>query len=623
MDSYQKYIALSRYARYLPDQLRRETWEETVTRYCDFFSKRSESFPAKKVHEAIVNLKVMPSMRAIMTAGKALDRDNVAGYNCSYITVDDPRAFDEALYILMCGVGLGFSVENQYVSKLPVIAESFNPTETTIKVRDSKIGWASSFKELINLLYGGSVPTWDLSLLRPAGSPLKTFGGRSSGPAPLHDLFNFCVHTFKKAAGRKLNSIECHDIMCKIADIVVVGGVRRSALISLSDFNDERLRYAKTGQWWMEEPHRALSNNSAVYTERPDIGLFMKEWISLYDSKSGERGIVNRHAAQRKVKTLGDRRDPNKEFGCNPCGEIILRPNEFCNLTEVVIREDDTLKTLMEKVEIATILGTFQSTLTDFRYLRSVWRKNVEEERLLGVSLTGIMDHAVLNHPNDDAREWLDKLREHAIEVNKKWADVLGINPSAAITTVKPSGTVSQLVDASSGIHPRISRFYIRRVRNDKKDPLSDFLIEQGIPHETDVMKNSNWVFSFPMKAPDHCRIASEMSAIDQLEHCIMVNKHWVEHNSSITVYVREHEWLDVAAWVYAHLDEINGISFLPYTDTIYMQAPYEPITEEQFNDLVKEFPAVDFDTYNVDEHEDKTQGAQLLACVSGACSIE
>lgn len=623
LNAYQRYIALSRYARYLPEQQRRETWEETVSRYCDFFASKHESFPKNDVYEAITNLKVMPSMRALMTAGKALERDNVAGYNCSYIAVDDPRAFDEALFVLMCGTGLGFSVERQFITKLPDVAETFHKTDTVIKVKDSKLGWASAFRELISLLYSGHIPQWDLTALRPAGAPLKTFGGRSSGPGPLNDLFRFTVNLFTKSAGRKLNSLECHDLMCKIADVVVVGGVRRSALISLSNLSDDRIRHAKSGQWWVDEPQRALSNNSVAYTEKPDMLQFMQEWTSLYESKSGERGIVNRVAAKKKIKSLGEsRRNPNFDFGANPCGEIILRPQEFCNLTEVVIREEDTLETLMKKVEIATILGTFQSTLTDFRYLRSIWKKNVEEERLLGVSLTGIMDHPVLGTVNDQAKEWLNKMREHSIQVNKDWAAKLGINPSAAITTVKPSGTVSQLVDSSSGIHPRMSRYYIRTVRNDKKDPLSDFLIQQGVPHETDVMKDSNWVFSFPMKSPSHCRIASEMTAIDQLEHYLMFNEHWTEHNPSITVYVREHEWLEVAAWVFKHFDEINGVSFLPYNDSIYQQAPYQPIDEETYNKMIETFPVVDFDKYNVNEYADNTVGVQTLACVGGVCEI-
>lgn len=623
LNAYQRYIALSRYARYLPEQQRRETWEETVSRYCEFFGGKYESFPKEEIYNAISNLKVMPSMRALMTAGKALERDNIAGYNCSYIAVDDPRAFDEALFVLMCGTGLGFSVERQFITKLPDVAESFHPSETVIKVKDSKLGWASSFRELISLLYSGHIPQWDLTALRPAGAPLKTFGGRSSGPGPLNDLFRFTVNLFKKAQGRKLNSLECHDLMCKIADVVVVGGVRRSALISLSNLSDDRVRHAKSGQWWLDEPQRALSNNSVAYTEKPDMLQFMQEWTSLYESKSGERGIVNRLAAKKKIKSLGEgRRNPNFDFGANPCGEIILRPQEFCNLTEVIIREDDTLDSLLKKVEIATILGTFQSTLTDFRYLRSVWKKNVEEERLLGVSLTGIMDHPVLGIVSDETKVWLTKMREHSIKVNKEWADKLGIPPSASITTVKPSGTVSQLVDSSSGIHPRMSRYYIRTVRNDKKDPLSDFLIQQGVPYETDVMKDSNWVFSFPMKSPEHCRIASEMTAIDQLEHYLMYNDYWTEHNPSITVYVREHEWLEVAAWVFKHFDGLNGVSFLPYNDSIYQQAPYQPIDEQTYNMMMETFPTVDFDQYNVNEYEDKTVGVQTLACVGGACEI-
>lgn len=624
MNAYQRYISMSRYSRYLPEQKRRETWEETVKRYCDFFrAKFGDKFPYDRAYNEIVNLEVMPSMRALMTAGKALERDHVAGYNCSYIAVDDVRAFDEALFILMNGTGLGFSVERQFIAKLPEVSEEFHKTDTVIKVKDSKIGWASAFRELISMLYGGHIPKWDLTSLRAAGAPLKTFGGRSSGPGPLNDLFEFTTNTFRRAAGRKLTSQECHDLMCKVADVVVVGGVRRSALISLSNLSDDRMRHAKGGQWWIDHPERALANNSVSYTEKPEIGAFMEEWLSLYNSKSGERGIFNRWAAKRKVKALGaDRRNPDHDFGANPCGEIILRPAGFCNLTEVVIRDGDSLERLKEKVEIATILGTFQSTLTNFRYLRSVWKRNAEEERLLGVSLTGIMDHAVLNNVNPELAGWLDTLREHTIGVNREWAASLGINPSAAITTVKPSGTVSQLVDSSSGIHPRMSRYYVRTVRNDKKDPLSDFMVDQGIPHETDVIKQSNWVFSFPMKSPDASRLASEMTAIEQLEHYLVFNKHWTEHNPSITVYVREHEWIEVGAWVYKHFEEVNGISFLPYSDHTYQQAPYQPVEEDVYENLIKDFPQVEFDEFKVDEHEDNTTGTQTLACVGGVCEI-
>ena len=624
LDSYQRYIALSRYARYLPDEQRRETWEETCKRYANYFGEKYAEFPKDQVYDAIVNLKVMPSMRALMTAGKALDRDHVAGYNCSALAVDDPRAFDEAMYISMCGCGVGFSVERQFITKLPVVSEEFYESNTVIKVADSKIGWASGLRELVSLLYSGQIPQWDLSLLRSAGAPLKTFGGRSSGPEPLDRLYKFFVTTFRNAAGRKLNSLECHDLMCKIGEIVVVGGVRRSAEISLSNLSDDRMRHAKSGQWWLEHPQRALSNNSVAYTEKPDMQQFLAEWTALYESKSGERGVFNRYAVQKKFKKQGRRKWENIEFLTNPCGEIALRPAGFCNLTEVVIREDDTLDSLKEKVSLATILGTFQSTLTGFRYLRSIWKKNAEEERLLGVSLTGIMDHEVMSGQKgmDTLGHWLDELRAVAIETNKTWADKLGINASVAITTVKPSGTVSQLTNASSGIHPRYSEYYIRTVRNDKKDPLSDFMIKSDIPSESDVMSGSNWVFSFPQKSPSHAVLSENMNAIAQLEHYKVFNKHWAEHSVSITVYVREHEWLEVGAWVYKNFDDVNGISFLPHTEHSYAQAPYQPITHDEYNLMMMNFPKVDWDDFNVKEHEDNGKGAQQLACVSGVCEI-
>lgn len=625
MNDYQRYIALSRYARYMPDLKRRETWEETVGRYVQYFSEKfGDDFPKQRAYDAIAGMKVMPSMRALMTAGKALERDHVAGYNCSALAVDDPRAFDEAMYISMCGCGVGFSVERQFVTKLPLVAEEFFETGTIIHVKDSKIGWASALRELVSLLYSGHVPRWDVSALRPAGAPLKTFGGRSSGPEPLDKLFKFFVSVFRNAAGRKLTSVECHDLMCKIGEIVVVGGVRRSAEISLSNLSDDRMRHAKSGQWWLDNPQRALANNSVAYTEKPDMQQFMNEWLALYESKSGERGIFNRYAAQKKFKQHGRRKWENVEFLTNPCGEIALRPAGFCNLTEVVIREDDTLETLKEKVEMATILGTYQSTLTNFRYLRSIWKKNAEEERLLGVSLTGIMDHEVMSGQKgfDVLESWLDELRIHAVTVNDEWSERLGINQSVAVTTVKPSGTVSQLTDASSGIHPRYSHYYIRTVRNDKKDPLSDFLISQGVPHESDKMNGHAWVFSFPMKTPSHAVISEEMSAIKQLEHYKLFNEHWAEHNVSITVYVREHEWLEVAAWVYKHFDMVNGISFLPHSDHSYEQAPYQPITKEEYEKLTTEFPKIDWTQFTVSEHEDNGKGAQQLACVSGVCEL-
>lgn len=627
MNNYQKYIALSRYARWDENLGRRETWKETVTRYCDFFYSRfPASFPYGQIHTAILNLEIMPSMRCLMTAGKALERDEIAGYNCSYVAVDHPRVFDEILYILMCGTGVGFSVERQSISNLPEVPSELHPTDTTIVVKDSRMGWASSFRELIALLYSGKIPKWDTSALRPAGARLKTFGGRSSGPAPLAELFAFTINLFIKAKGRKLNSLECHDLVCKIADIVVVGGVRRSALISLSNLTDERMRNAKNGAWWEDSVQRALANNSVAYTEKPDIGIFMKEWQALYDSKSGERGVFNRVAAKKSADATGRRDTTNSQYGTNPCGEIILRSAGLCNLTEVVVRSTDSFADLERKVELATILGTFQSTLTDFRYLRSIWKKNAEEERLLGVSLTGIMDHPVLGgsgRPQDDKElpDILEKLKQKAIETNAILADKLGINRSVSITTVKPSGTVSQLVDSASGIHPRYSQYYVRTVRADKKDPLAVFLKDQGVPCEDDVTKpNAVDVFSFPQKSPDGSVMRTDMSALDQLEHYLVFKKFWCEHNPSITVYVKEHEWLEVGAWVYKNFDYLGGVSFLPYSDHVYKQAPYQEIDKETYDNLVSEFPDVSWADFV--ETYDSTTGQQELACVSGVCEI-
>lgn len=619
MNDYQRYIHASRYARYLPDKKRRETWEETVERYCDFFAAKYPDFPKEELFNAIVKMEVMPSMRALMTAGKALDRDNVAGYNCSYVPIDDPRAFDETLYILMCGTGVGFSVERQFISKLPVVAEDFHDTDSIIHVRDSKIGWATAFRELVALLYSGKVPKWNTDGVRPAGARLKTFGGRASGPEPLNELFQFSVKLFKRAAGRKLNSLECHDLVCKIADIVVAGGVRRSALISLSNLTDARMQGAKNGMWWEENPQRALANNSVAYTELPDMGIFMKEWGVLYESKSGERGVFNRVAATKKAAESG-RRDAVQDFGTNPCGEIILRPYGLCNLSEVIVRATDTRADLERKVKLATVLGTFQSTLTNFRYLRKIWRTNAEEERLLGVSLTGIMDSGRLSKINEDTEKLLEDLKNVAIEENKKWAAILGIEPSVSITTVKPSGTVSQLVDSASGIHPRYSQFYVRTVRSDKKDPLSAFLREQGIMCEDDVNNPNNYVFSFPMKAPDGSVMRDDMTAIDQLEHYKMFQRKWCEHNPSITVYVRDNEWLEVAAWVYKNFDNIGGVSFLPHSDHVYRQAPYQEISEGEYNKLLSLQPVVEWEKFV--EDEDNVTTYKEMACFAGVCDL-
>jgi ribonucleoside-triphosphate reductase (thioredoxin) len=624
MDVYSQYIYKSRYARLNEAAGRRENWDETVKRYCDYWSKKfPEIFPYEEVYQAIFNLEVMPSMRALMTAGPALDRDNVAGYNCAYLPIDHVRGFDEGMYILMCGTGKGFSVERQNIAKLPEVAHEFHRTDTCVIVGDSKIGWASALREIIALLYAGKIPSWDVSRVRPAGSRLKTFGGRASGPEPLSDLFQFLVSVFPKAAGRRLNSVEVHDICCKIADVVVVGGVRRSALISLSNLTDERMQRSKMGQWWEDNGQRALANNSTAYTEKPDIGIFLKEWTSLYESKSGERGIFNRIAAKAACKATG-RRDDSYEFGTNPCGEIILRPNQFCNLSEVVVRCDDDRASLLRKVRIATIIGTFQSTLTNFRYLRPIWKKNCEEERLLGVSLTGIMDNELMagRTSTGELESTLKEMKDHAITTNKEFADKLGIGISAAITTVKPSGTVSQLVDSASGIHPRYSPFYLRTVRADKKDPISLYLRAVGVYVEDDVTKpGSTDVFYFPQMSPPASVSRHEMGALDQLAHYLIYKEHWCEHNPSITVYLREDEWMEAGAWVYRNFDKIGGISFLPYSDHIYRQAPYQEITREEYLEWKGRMPKeVDWDLLK--EKDDNTTGSQEYACMGGTCEI-
>lgn len=625
MNVYQQYIHKSRYARFLPEKNRREHWHETVQRYVDYMFdkvKIDDEKLKKEVFNAIHDLEVMPSMRALMTAGKALDRDNVAGYNCSYLPVDDPKSFDEAMCILMNGTGVGFSVERQYVNKLPEIPDQLYECDTIITVRDSKEGWSKALRMLISLLYAGENPKWDLSQLRPAGSQLKTFGGRSSGPEPLNELFKFTVRTFKNAHGRKLTSLECHDLMCKIAEVVVVGGVRRSAMISLSNLSDDRMRHAKAGQWWEANVQRALSNNSAVYTEKPDVGQFMSEWLAIYESKSGERGIFSREASQKVAKRSG-RRNPDFEFGTNPCSEIILRPYQFCNLTEVVIRSDDTEKTLARKIRIATILGTFQSTMTYFPYLRKIWQKNTEEERLLGVSFTGIYDNPLMNNYNDpELPKRLEKLKQVAIDTNKEWSEKLGINQSVAITCVKPSGTVSQLVLSPSGIHPGHDHFYVRRVRSDNKDPLTSHLISSGVPYEPDVTKpHSTTVFSFPMKLQESSITRESVSAIDHLELWLKYQRHWCEHKPSVTINVTEDEWPRVGAWVYDHFDEMSGVSFLPYDGGNYRQAPYETITKEEYDKMIINIPTnVDWDA--LVEMDDNVEGVQTLACTSGNCEI-
>ncbi len=662
---YQEFIHKSRYARWLPRNRRRETWEESVKRYFNFMAKHLkkkfnfelEDSIREELGNAILNLEIVPSMRAFMTAGKALEKDNVACYNCAYCTISNVNVFGEILYILTCGTGVGFSVERQYVNKLPEIPDEIYTTDSTIVVDDSKIGWARAYRELMLYLYSGTIPKWDVSKVRPRGARLKTFGGRASGPEPLVALFKYTINAFKEAKGRKLTSIEVHDIICKIADIVVSGGVRRSALISLSNFSDDRMRVAKSGEWWRTHPHRMLANNSVAYTEKPDIGRFMKEWLSLYESKSGERGIFNRVAARNKVQENGRRKfgretgrtikvydnDSDEQiekkvikpidFGCNPCCEIILRDCQFCNLTEIIVRDNDDLESLKRKANLATILGTFQATLTRFRFINKKWKQNCEEESLLGVSMTGIMDNKYTNNTEKyidkngteyELKDFLTEIKNITIKTNKIWAKKIGINPATAVTAVKPSGTTSQLANTSSGIHARYSPYYIRTVRVDKKDSIGQFLIDSGIPCEDDVYKPEHqYVFSFPVKSPEKSIMRNNMTAIEQLEFCELYNKYWCEHKVSITINVKEHEWMDVGAWVYKHFDNISGVSFLPYSDHIYKQAPYQECTKKKYEELLSKMPKkLEWLNMKNYEKEDNTIGSQSYACSGNKCEI-
>jgi ribonucleoside-triphosphate reductase len=631
--SYQEFIHLSRYSRWLPEEGRRETWNETVTRYFDFFTDHVNEMTGYKISKdlrkdleiAVLEQRVMPSMRCLMTAGEALKRENIAGYNCSYVAVNRIQAFDEILYILMNGTGVGFSVERQFVSELPLVAEEFHETDTNIVVADSKLGWAKAYKELVGLLYIGQIPRWDMSKVREAGAPLKTFGGRASGPAPLENLFNFTVNVMKGSKGRRLSSLEAHDIVCKIAEVVVVGGVRRSALISLSNLSDDRMRHAKSGSWWEQNSQRALANNSACYTEKPDMGIFMDEWTALYNSKSGERGIFNRASANKMAEKNGRRIIEGHEFGTNPCSEIILRDREFCNLSEVVVRPTDTRQSLLEKVRLATILGTFQSTLTNFKYVSAAWKKNCSEERLLGVSLTGIMDCRLTNGKEKNLDNLLESLKAEAVAVNKEFAKKMGIPQSVAITCVKPSGTVSQLVDAASGIHARHNPFYVRTVRGDKKDPLTKMMTDMGFPVEDDVMNPTQTaVFSFPMKVHDGAVFRTDMTAIEQLELWLTYQKSWCEHKPSVTISVKEDEWMEVGAWVYKNFDFMSGVSFLPFSEHTYQQAPYQDTNKEGYEFLKEKMPKnVDWSKLSEYEMSDMTIGSQELACVAGACEIQ
>ena len=628
--SYQQFIHKSRYARWIEEENRRENWNETVARYVSFMEKslkENHNYNISKtdkstITEYITNLSVMPSMRAMMTAGEALERDNVCGYNCSYLPVDSPRSFDEAMYILMCGTGVGFSVERENVDKLPVVSESMQKSDVVIVVDDSKMGWAKSYRELIALLYSGMIPSWDVSKIRPAGARLKVMGGRASGADPLVNLFEFTVRKFRNAKGRKLYPVECHDIMCKVGEVVVVGGVRRSALISLSNLGDDQMRHAKAGEWWNANGQRALANNSIAYKGKPDMDTYMREWLALYEAKSGERGMFNRQAADKQVAKNG-RRETGHMWGTNPCSEIILRPYQFCNLSEVVIRETDDLVTLRSKVRVATILGTFQSTLTDLKYIRKIWKNNTEDERLLGVSLTGIMDHGILSRTTD-SKIWLQDMKQVAIDTNREYAKKIGIPQSTAITCVKPSGTVSQLVDASSGIHARHNDFYIRTVRGDNKDPLTKFMKEENVFNEPDVTKpDSVTVFSFPMKSPSGAITRTEMTAIEQLELWKLYADLWCEHKPSVTISVKEEEWMEVGAWMYKNFDISSGVSFLPFSDHTYKQAPYQDISVNEYNEWKEFVPSsLDWDKFSLYEKEDNTSGSRELACTADACEV-
>ena len=630
MTPYNTFIAKSRYSRYLDDKGRREHWNETVARYFDFMEKHLETKQnykltpelRKELQEAVTHLDVVPSMRAVMTAGPALERQNVAAFNCSYLPIDDPKAFDEAMYILLCGTGVGFSVEQKYVSKLPEVPAKLYDSQTTVVVSDSKEGWAKSLRQIIALLYAGEIPKYDLSKVRPAGARLKTFGGRASGPGPLEDLFKYTIAKFKGSVGRHLSSIECHDILCKIGEVVVVGGVRRSAMISLSDLSDDKMAHAKAGNWWDGQGQRALANNSATYSETPSIGQFMREWSSIYESHSGERGIFNREASQKQAAKNG-RRDDTYDFGTNPCSEIILRPYQFCNLSSCIIRDTDDIASISNKIRLATILGTFQASLTDFPYLRKIWQKNTEEEALLGVSMTGILDNTLLNNPDDaELPARLEKLRDIAVSVNAEFAAAIGINQSVAVTAIKPEGTVSQLCSTASGIHPQHSKHYIRRVRADNKDPLTQFMIQAGFVAEPCFMKpESTTVFSFPVKVADGALLREDLTAIEHLRLWLLYQRHYCEHKPSVTISVREEEWMEVGAWTFKHFDEVTGVSFLPMDGGTYKQAPYEECSEETYNQLKMLLPeSVDWENFK--EYDDNVEGAQMLSCTAGGCSI-
>lgn len=623
-----EFIYYRTYSRWIEREGRRETWVETVDRYMNFMKENlGDKLTAEEyneLREGILWQEAMPSMRLMWSAGSAAARCHATAYNCSYIAPSKLEDFSEIMYLSMSGTGVGFSVESQTIGQLPIIKKQSGKVLPTYVIEDSKEGWADALKTGLKTWYNGKDIKFDYSGLRPAGARLKTMGGRSSGPEPLRSLLDFARAKIFSRQGKRLSNIDAHDIICKTGEVVVMGGVRRSALISLSDLDDMEMRNAKTGQFYLTEPQRQMANNSAAYNEKPTSTQFIEEWLALAKSGAGERGIFNRGSLKQQLpRRRWDKFEEDwASSGVNPCGEINLKSKEFCNLTEVVARAEDIEESLIRKIRLATILGTYQSTLTDFKYLSKEWKKNCEEERLLGVSVTGQWDCPALRN-----EKTFSKLREAAIEVNKEYAKRFGINQSAAITCVKPSGTVSQLVDAASGMHPRHSGYYIRRVRISATDSLFQMLKEQKFPYHPEVGQTidsaSTYVLEFPVKAPSNSKFRNDMDAIEQLEYWKMVKENFTEHNPSVTISVGDNEWIVAANWLYENWDILGGLSFLPREDHVYKLAPYEEIDEERYSELAAKLPEIDFSRIVIYEEDDETQGARELACASGVCEID
>jgi ribonucleoside-diphosphate reductase alpha chain len=637
MSLYQQVIFKTRYARWVEEEGRRENWDETVKRYCDYFEdhlkeKHSHKIPRKvlkEVYDSIYNLEVMPSMRTLMTSGKALESAEVANYNCAFLVVDAVRAFSEHMYVLMCGAGSGFSVERRFTEKLPEVPEELHPSDTTIIVADSRKGWCAAYNQYLNLLFAGNIAKVNVDKVRKEGTRLKTFGGYASGPGPLLDLFKHTEEIFRGAQGRQLRPIEVFSIMCYIAQIVVVGGVRRSATIALFDKDDIEMRTAKSGYWFNDpkRKHYAMANISAVFETKPAAAEFMDIWRDLVASKAGEPGILNRKALWEGAEAIGraTRYEDGSRipYGVNPCSEIVLQPYSFCNLTGAAIRPEDTLEDIKKKVRVATIIGTWQATVTDFDYLRKVWQSNVEDERLLGVCLAGIMDHPVLSQTTEESARWENELRELAWEVNKSIAEDIGINTTASVTAIKPAGNSGELYDVASGIHPRYAPYYIRSIRQSNGDPMTEFLKATGIPHEVSVQNARDSIFYFPVKSPEGAICAKDRTAIQQLEHWLHMKRNYATHTISATVYVREHEWIAVGAWVYDNFNEVTGLSFLPYDDHIYQQAPYTPCSAEDYEKARGKMPEeIDWSLLKHFEQSDSTTVSQEFACTGGSCAL-